>query len=147
MVDVARSCYWVAVALHPSIFRRRYSVELLETFEYARRDHGVAPLFADILMSLVRQWSLASAASMRGAQACSKSARSSVLTGRYESMDVSPRARQVLESSLLMLAMIAPLMLISMMARVAHDRWNGHAAAFTTRSTYSNTVRAEQHPD
>jgi hypothetical protein len=149
MVNVARSCYRVAVALHPATFRERFSVELLETSEYARRDYGVAPLFADILTSLVRQWSLASIDARRGTQACSTLAGSSVLTGRYQSMDAtSPRARQVLESSLLVLAMIAPLSLISMMARVAQDRWNGHAAAFATRSiTYSNTVRGEPRRD
>jgi len=149
MADVTRSCYCVAVALHPATFRERFSVELLETFDLARTDYGVAALFADIVRSLPRQWCRAVVEALRGEQPCPGCARGGVLSGRYQPVDATgPRSRRVLESCLLMLAMIAPLILLAMMARLAHDRLSEYGGAFDTASiTYVADVRGEPpHP-
>src|SRR2546430_2111641 len=42
--------------LHPRVFRERFSEEMMWIFEEARATHGTARLFADGVISLLRQW-------------------------------------------------------------------------------------------
>jgi len=44
--------------LHPARFRQRYGEEMLWIFDQAAARGRVAPLFADALLSLLRQWAL-----------------------------------------------------------------------------------------
>jgi hypothetical protein len=57
---MTRVLYRWLLWLHPPAFRREFAGEMLWIFEEAAPD-GVAPLFADGLLSLLRQWLLRSA--------------------------------------------------------------------------------------
>jgi hypothetical protein len=52
---VTRSLYRYLVWLHPPAFRRQFAEEILWIFDETAEE-GVFPLFADCLMSLLRQW-------------------------------------------------------------------------------------------
>lgn len=56
---MTRHLYRWLLWLHPPAFRREFAGEMLWIFEQAA-DEGVAPLFADGLISLLRQWLLRS---------------------------------------------------------------------------------------
>jgi len=57
---MTRALYHALLLLHPPRFRRRFADEMLCTFDEARLTLGAAPLFADALTSLARQWLLRS---------------------------------------------------------------------------------------
>src|SRR5580700_5779910 len=57
---MTRALYRCLLWLHPPAFRREFAGEMLWIFEEAAPE-GVAPLFADGLLSLLRQWLLRSA--------------------------------------------------------------------------------------
>jgi len=56
---MTRNLYRWLLWLHPPAFRREFAGEMLWIFEEAAAE-GVAPLFADGLISLLRQWLLRS---------------------------------------------------------------------------------------
>src|SRR3989442_10948585 len=51
-----RSLYRWLLYLHPPAFRQRFAEEMLWIFDEAAATHGVLGLFADGLVSLLRQW-------------------------------------------------------------------------------------------
>ena len=53
---MTRSLYRFLVRLHPPAFRQQFADEMLWIFDEAGAVEGVAPYFADGLVSLVRQW-------------------------------------------------------------------------------------------
>src|SRR6478736_8522066 len=55
---VTRSLYRYLVRLHPAAFRREFAEEMLWIFDQASARGTTAPLFADALSSLARQWVL-----------------------------------------------------------------------------------------
>ena len=56
---MTRNLYRWLLWLHPPAFRREFAREMLWIFDEAASE-GVAPLFADSLLSLLRQWLLRS---------------------------------------------------------------------------------------
>lgn len=52
---MTRTLYRWLVYLHPSAFRLRFEDELLWIFDESSHA-GVAPLFYDVIISLLRQW-------------------------------------------------------------------------------------------
>ena len=53
---MTRSLYRCLLRLHPPAFRDRFAEEMLGIFDEAAAAEGVVPLFADGLISLLRQW-------------------------------------------------------------------------------------------
>src|SRR3989442_15265254 len=51
-----RSLYRRLLYLHPPAFRQRFAEEMLWIFDEAAATHGALGLFADGLVSLLRQW-------------------------------------------------------------------------------------------
>jgi hypothetical protein len=54
----ARSLYRCLLRLHPEVFRNEFADEMLWIFDQACAKGSVAPLFADALGSIARQWIL-----------------------------------------------------------------------------------------
>ena len=54
----ARSLYRCLLRLHPEVFRNEFADEMLWIFDQACAKGSVAPLFADALVSIARQWIL-----------------------------------------------------------------------------------------
>ena len=54
---MTRALYGCLLRLHPPAFRQEFASEMMWIFEEASGD-GVAPLFADGVVSLLRQWLL-----------------------------------------------------------------------------------------
>ena len=54
----ARSLYRCLLLLHPEVFRNEFADEMLWIFDQASAKGSVAPLFADVLASIARQWIL-----------------------------------------------------------------------------------------
>ncbi|MBZ5617379.1 MAG: hypothetical protein LAQ69_01410 [Acidobacteriia bacterium] len=57
---MTRVLYRWLLWLHPPAFRQEFAGEMMWIFEEASASEGVAPLFADGLVSLLRQWLLRS---------------------------------------------------------------------------------------
>ncbi len=57
---MTRSLYRHVLWLHPPAFRERFAAEMLWIFDEAVVAGGVARLFADGIVSLIRQWVLRS---------------------------------------------------------------------------------------
>lgn len=53
---MSRSLYRLLLNLHPPAFRERFAAEMLWIFDEAAATQGVPRLFADALVSLMRQW-------------------------------------------------------------------------------------------
>lgn len=55
-----RKLYACLLLMHPPVFRRRFSAEMLSVFEQAERSAGAFTLIVDGVVSLARQWILRS---------------------------------------------------------------------------------------
>jgi Ca2+-binding EF-hand superfamily protein len=55
---MVRFLYTALLRLHPARFRQRFTEEMLWIFDQASAEGRTAPLFADVLISLWRQWTL-----------------------------------------------------------------------------------------
>jgi len=55
-----RFIYACLLRMHPARFRRRFGEEMLWIFDEAAAERRTAPLFADAVLSLWRQWTLRS---------------------------------------------------------------------------------------
>lgn len=53
---MTRTLYGWLICLHPPAFRLRFEEELLWIFDESRGASGAAPLFYDVVISLLRQW-------------------------------------------------------------------------------------------
>lgn len=53
-----RSVYVLMLRLHPATFRGRFGREMVEVFDHARGWSAKSGLIADVLLSLIRRWSL-----------------------------------------------------------------------------------------
>jgi len=51
-----RRLYLGVIRLHPLCFRQRFAEEMLDIFDQAAGARAMASLFADIFLSLFRQW-------------------------------------------------------------------------------------------
>jgi CubicO group peptidase (beta-lactamase class C family) len=56
--SMCRSLYRLLLNLHPPAFRERFAAEMLWIFDEAAATQGVPQLFADALVSLMRQWAV-----------------------------------------------------------------------------------------
>ncbi len=57
---MTRAIYRSLLWLHPAPFRREFAGEMLWIFDESAQTGGLAPLFADGIVSLLRQWFLRS---------------------------------------------------------------------------------------
>jgi hypothetical protein len=55
---MTRLVYRLLLSLHPPSFRREFAGEMLWIFDQSHAHHVALPLFADVLVSLARQWLL-----------------------------------------------------------------------------------------
>ena len=56
--SMCRSLYRLLLNLHPPAFRERFAEEMLWIFDEAAGTQGVSRLFADAVISLMRQWAV-----------------------------------------------------------------------------------------